>query len=327
MEQWLEGKTRVGAWTRRSYRDALDNVLLPRFGDWQVAAVDEDAIAKLVRDLEREGLHAIDCDRPKRPLSSSSITNYLEPLRGALAVAVRRGYLTTNPFRNLTSDERPRQTDSEGAHEWSDEEIEKLLSASAELSTRRDARRSYEPLLRTAINTGMRLGELLGLQWQDVDLDEAVIRVERQWTLLGNLEPPKTKAGVRRIPLGADMLTLFRQLKEQAFALGHAKPEDHVFASKAGTPLRHRNVQVRGFEAARDDAGLPEELSFHSMRHAFASMAAHRGVPKQVLSEVMGHANVGITDRVYKHLYDRESAEDAFRSAMSRAQSKGGGAT
>ena len=53
------------------------------------------------------------------------------------------------------------------------------------------------------------------------------------------------------------------------------------------------------------------------MRHAFASMAAHSGVPKQVLSEVMGHANVGITDRVYRHLYDRQSAEDAFRSAMS----------
>ena len=103
----------------------------------------------------------------------------------------------------------------------------------------------------------MRLGELLGLQWQDVDFDEAVIRVERQWTLLGTLEPPKTKAGVRRVPLGTDMLVLLRRLKEQAFALGRAKPEDHVFASKAGTPLRHRNVQVRGFEAARDEAGLP----------------------------------------------------------------------
>ena len=113
------------------------------------------------------------------------------------------------------------------------------------------------------------------------------------------------------------MLVLLPQLKEQAFAFGRAKPEDHVFASKAGTPLRHRNVQVRGFEAARDEAGLPDTLGFHDMRHAFASMAAHRGVPKQMLSEVMGHANVGITDRVYKHLYDRQSAEAAFRSAMS----------
>ena len=245
---------------RKDAHRCLDEAELPRRARqrpasplryWQVAAVDEDAIAKLVRDLEREGLHAIDSERPKRPLSSSSITNYLKPLSGALALAVRRGHLAANPYRNLTSDERPRETDTSPAHEWSDEEIEQLLSASAELSTRRDARRSYEPLLRTAISTGMRLGELLGLQWQDVDFDEAVIRVERQWTLLGNTGAAEDQgAGARRIPFAAsDMLTLLRQLKEQAFALGHAKPEDHVFASKAGTPLRHRKragARLRG---------------------------------------------------------------------------------
>ena len=254
-------------------------------------------------------------------MSASSITNYLKPLSGTLALAVRRGHLAANPYRNLTSDERPRETASERAHEWSDKEIEKLLAASAELATRRDARRSYEPLLRTTVFTGLRLGELLGLQWQDVDLDEHVLRVERQWTLLSTLEPPKTKAGVRRVPLGNDMLALFRQLKEQAFALGRAKPEDHVFASKAGTPLRHRNVQVRGLEAAREEAGLPDTLTFHDLRHAFASMAAHRGVPVQTLSTALGHRHVGITQSIYLHLYSRESAEDAFRSAMSRASS------
>jgi integrase len=90
-----------------------------------------------------------------------------------------------------------------------------------------------------------------------------------------------------------------------------------VFASRQGTPLRHRNVQRRGFQAARDKAGLPEHLTFHSLRHAFASYAAHRGVPINVLSDVMGHSTMGVTQRVYVHLYDREQAEDAFRAAMS----------
>jgi Protein of unknown function (DUF3631) len=57
-EEWFASRTRVGAWTRRGYRDALDNVLLPGFGSWKIGAVSEDAIAKLVRDLERDGLHS-----------------------------------------------------------------------------------------------------------------------------------------------------------------------------------------------------------------------------------------------------------------------------
>lgn len=61
---------------------------------------------------------------------------------------------------------------------------------------------------------------------------------------------------------------------------------------------------------------LPEHLTFHSLRHAFASYAAHRGVPISVLSEVMGHSNIGVTQRVYVHLYGREQAEDQFRTAM-----------
>jgi integrase len=65
---------------------------------------------------------------------------------------------------------------------------------------------------------------------------------------------------------------------------------------------------------------LPDGLRFNDLRHAFALMAAHCGVDKQVLSDVTGHAHVGVTDKVYKHLFDRQSAENAFRNAMGRAQ-------
>ena len=67
---------------------------------------------------------------------------------------------------------------------------------------------------------------------------------------------------------------------------------------------------------ARREAGLPETLTFHSMRHAFASLAAHRGVPLNVLSAVLGHGDVGMTQKVYLHLYGREQAEEGFRQAM-----------
>jgi integrase len=312
-EQWFESKHRLRAWTRRGYRDALDNVLIPRFGTWKVAAIDADSIARLIRDLEREGLHAIDPARPKRPLSASSISNYTKPLSGTLALAVRRGLIAANPYRTLTGDDRPVKVDSGPAHDWSDEEIEALLLASEEVAAQRDSKYDYSPILRTAIYTGLRLGELLGLQWQDVDLEASVLHVRRQFTLTGELTEPKTKKGIRRVPLTTDMVAFLRRHR---LASKHSQEEAFVFASKTGRPLSHRNVQVRGFEAARDKAELSENLTFHKMRHAFASLAAHRGVPVSVLSEVLGHADVGITQRVYMHLYDREKAEESFRAAM-----------
>jgi integrase len=60
-------------------------------------------------------------------------------------------------------------------------------------------------------------------------------------------------------------------------------------------------------------------LTFHDLRHAFASLAAHRGVPIQVLSDVLGHRDISVTQKVYLHLYGREQAEDAFRKAMGGA--------
>jgi integrase len=77
----------------------------------------------------------------------------------------------------------------------------------------------------------------------------------------------------------------------------------------------HRNVQRRAWDPVAENAGL--DLTFHQVRHGFASRAAHRGVPINVLSEVMGHSDVGVTQRVYVHLYGREEAEERFRQAMS----------
>jgi integrase len=312
-EQWLASKRHLGAWTKRGYRDALDNILLPRFGEWKVASIDADAIATLIRGLEAEGLRHVDATRPKKPLSASSITNYLKPLSGTLALAVRRGLVSSNAYANLTVDERPRQRDPETAHEWSDDEIGALLAAARELAARKVAQYDYTPLLYVAVNTGLRLGELLGLDWRQVDLDRQLLYVEQQFTLLQTIEPPKTKAGVRRVPLTPELVAF---LREYRIACTFSRDEHPVFASLTGGRLSHRNAQTRGFEAARDLAGLDGSLSFHDMRHAFASMAAHRNVPIQVLAAAMGHADTSITQKVYQHLFNRKQSEDQFRQLM-----------
>ncbi len=300
-EQWFESKRRLRPWTRTQYRAALDNELLPTFGHFKLGQIDAESVARFIRKLEARGL------------APSTISNYLLPLNGTFAFAVRRGLANVNPCALLTNDDRPAKTARRKIYEWSDAEIDALFKSAEEIASRRESRYDYTLLLRTAVRTGLRLGELLGLQWQDIDFENSVLEVRRQHSRSGELAEPKTPKARRRVPLSPDMLA---SLKKHKLASRFSTGEDFVFASNAGGPLSHRNVQRRGFEAARDLAGLPKELTFHDLRHAFASIAAHRGVPLNVLAEVMGHTNVGVTQKVYIHLYGRQEAEAAFRAAM-----------
>ena len=109
------------------------------------------------------------------------------------------------------------------------------------------SRCNYTPLLRTALFTGLRLGELLGLQWQDVDLREGVLHVRRQHTRLGEYAPPKTKAAVRRIPLSEEMTRALAALRLHS---RYSDDDDPVFAGRTGKPLKHRNATRRCFENA-----------------------------------------------------------------------------
>jgi integrase len=301
-EEWFESKKdRLRPWTLNLYRMALDRYVLPRFGHRKLADIDVQDVAKFIRHLEEQGL------------SSSSIESYLLPLKGTLAFACRRRLLTANPCDLLTADDRPVKRERRKAFEWSDEQIEALLAASELLARQPSARFDYSPLIRTAVHTGLRLGELLGLQWGDLELDEAVLHVRRQLSRTGELTPPKTAKALRRVPLSADMVAFLRRLK---LASQHSQDGDFVFSSRKGGPLSHRNVQRRAFGPARDLAELTETLTFHDLRHAFASYATHRGVPMNVLSEIMGHTNIAVTAKVYVHLYGRPAAEEAFRAAM-----------
>lgn len=217
-------------------------------GGWRITAIDPDAISELTRDLRTKGLNAIDGKRKARPLGQSSVDNYLKPFRGVLMLAVRRGLIPTNPFSALTEDDRPKREEPKSAHEWSEADVLRLLNASAEIAARPEARYDYTPLLRLVATLGLRLGEVLGLQWQDFDKQECVLYVRRQWTRFSEYGPTKTGAGVRRMALPSDFRDELIALKLRS---EHSNDHDPIFVSKAGTPLMHRNVTRRGFEPAR----------------------------------------------------------------------------
>jgi integrase len=319
-EQWLEmkkqsGKRPLRPRTAQDYREALDLVLLPRFGGWRLRAIDAEAIAGLIRDLEGEGLHAIDPKRRKRPLLRATIENYLKPLQGTLKLAVRRRLIADNPFAHLTDDDRPAAGTKKEPHVWSDEELEALLAASRKLAGKPVSNYDYTPLLRLTARLGLRLGEVLGLQWGDFEKTGSLLQVRRQWLVSGHYGPPKTAAGVRSIPLPDD---LRRELIDLRLASRYSQDDDPIFASREGTPLQHRNVAHRGFERAAKEAGI-EGVSFHDLRHAAASRLITNGLDPVTVAAVLGHGDPTITLKVYAHLFNRDKRDDAVRRALSAA--------
>ena len=334
-EAWYEHKrSKLRPRTQAYYRDSLDLVLLPYFGRLPLVRIDAESVASFIRVLQAEGLHAVDPQRVVRPLSRSSVQNYTKPLQQTLALAARRGWIASNPWSLLTSDDMPTKNDDEGEqpHEWTSQELDALLAASRKLGTTKTAPEcrpyDYSPLLLVASTLGLRLSECLGLRWEDFDRGEgesgALLHVERQWlppVKVGDARLParygktKTTAGRRTLDLPAGLRDELIRLRLRS---RYSQPSDPIFVSRAGTPLTHRNVTLRGFEAARDAAKLPSSLTFHSLRHACASRLIGAGLDPVTVAGVLGHCDATVTLRVYAHQFDRRQKEkgDRVRAAL-----------
>jgi integrase len=252
--------------------------------------------------------------QPVRPLGRSSIDNYCKPLQGILKLALRRRLISANPFSALTTLDRPSNDKQREEREWATEDVESLLQASAAHAAMPTSNYDYTPLLRLTARLGLRLGEATGLQWRDFNPVEGTLRIERQWTRFGAYGPTKTEAGKRTLYLTADLVENLKLLKELSEFVGDDSP---VFASRNATPLTPRNVTRRGFEAARDHAGLDAGFTMHSLRHHAISRLLSAGIDLELVASIAGHEDSRTTSRVYAHVIDRAKKASAVREALS----------
>jgi integrase len=311
-EEWFAtGSLRWRPSTRTSYRIALDTHLLPRFGTRTLAAITPDDVARFVAERQAEGA------------SGSYIAANLRPLNGTMKLALRRGLINANPVAALLPEERPKPS-KRRRRSWTPEMIGQLLAAARELGARPGNITDYTPIITLAIYTGMRLGELLGLRWQDVDLKAGLIHIRHQLCRdTRTLVPPKSDAGLRTIPIPPSLVSL---LRTQRLASRYSRDEHFLFCSKSGSPLEHRNVAQRGFEAAAEHAGLnragERRLTTHDLRHAFASVLAHHGFAAVDLAVVMGHNDARVTEHTYIHPYNETATATRLRAVLGAAMSE-----
>ena len=146
--------------------------------------------------------------------------------------------------------------------------------------------------------TGLRRGELLGLKWQDVDLDNGIIHVRRQvGRINGKVQeaPLKTKNAYRNISIGADAISILREKKEKDDNFS-----EYVFPSPTGGPMSPDSV-LNMLHRVLARAGLPE-IRFHDLRHTFATLALQNGVDIKTVSGMLGHFSAGFTLDTYAHV-------------------------
>ncbi len=163
--------------------------------------------------------------------------------------------------------------------------------------------RETMPVLRALLLTGSRLGEIVGLTWQDVDLAAGVVRIPQ----------PKVDTA-KQIPIGADLRALLLSLPK---GVGAA----NVFRHRDGSPIATKTVQ-RAFALAKRFAGIRAELTPHSLRHTAASWMVMQGVPLFTVARALGHSDVRMTAK-YAHLAP-EHLRDAVEAVAAMEKSEKG---
>ena len=252
-----------------------------------------------------------------KALSARTVGHAHRVLHGAL----ERATATEVVGRNVASKIRPPKVESE--------EVDILTSAHLLQTIENLKGTDWEALISLALGTGMRRGELLGLQCGDFNFEAATVKVERsvEETTEGlRLKKPKTKYAVRTISLAPStaeiMRTHLRKLRERrmALGLGRERPDTPVFSTPVGQLLSPDNLSrdwVRLVKARK----LPD-VTFHALRHTHASALIAGGVDVVKISRRLGHSSPKVTLTIYAHLF--EKTDLAAASAMEATLKSGG---
>jgi integrase len=303
LDRWLaDVRDTVRKSTHEGYEYAIEPHIKPALGRIKLKDLNPAQIRWFYRDRLDSGL------------SPATVHKQHVVLHKALKAAVADGLIPRNAAAGL---KLPRITREEIAP-LTEEESRRLLE------TVRGAR--LEALYVLALSTGMRLGELLALKWEDVDLEGGRLRVRRTLTHAGKafvLGEPKTKNSRRTIRLtkGANSALkahLSRQFEEMERMGSLYQPGGLIFATEGGTIVNPSNLRNRSFKPLLKRAGLPP-IRFHDLRHTCATLLLSKSVNPKVVSEMLGHASISITLDIYSHLLPdmQEKAVEALEEMLS----------
>lgn len=285
LEEWLENYVRLMAKSRTytRYSEIVSDHINPILGDYEIDELSPFVLQKYVTGLSQNGNL-----RTGKALAVNSINAIITVLQGSLRVAYKLHLIKDNIGNDIL---RPKSREKQ-VQCFSIEEQRKIENAVFE------SKKSYLIGIVICLYTGLRIGELLALKWEDIDFQNRIIHItkschdgKREDSSFGKIiDTPKTPSSVRDIPIPKNLLGILRTYK---------KAPDLWIISDGKREMTTRRYQ-RNFESLLIKLGIPHR-GFHALRHTFATRAAERGVDIKTLSEILGHKSSAITLNRYVH--------------------------
>jgi integrase len=174
----------------------------------------------------------------------------------------------------------------------------------------------FEALYVLAVTAGLREGELLGLTWDDLDLDSRTLSVRRTLSEARSgrfFEAPKNGKGrsIRLTNQAVEALRSHRKRQSEERQRLRTLWQDNglVFPSQKGTPMNAKNLTARSFKPLLERAGLPRAVRLHDLRHTCATLLLSRSVHPKIVQELLGHATIAITLDTYSHVLPNMQSE------------------
>ena len=306
LEQWLDGYVAMHTTlrTQESYRSIINRHILPSLGSIPLSQLQPQQI----QSYYAQALSSGRTDK-KGGLSARSVLYHHRILTEALSHAVKMGIL----IRNVAELVDPPRVERAKMSTLTPDEVFIFLDAAKDTS--------YYVFFSTLICTGLRRGELLALRWRNLDLDSSTITVVETAYKLGNgeyiIKEPKTPHSRRSVSLPPSLVKLLREYRADQellrIQLGiNLNNDDFVFIRPDGSPL-NPNAVTLAFKRIIRKAGL-KHIRLHDLRHTHATLMLKAGIHPKIVSERLGHSNIGITLDTYSHVLPglQEAAAEIF---------------
>ena len=299
------GSKELAPTTYKRYCRMLETRLLPYFGHFYINKIRPTDIMKfydlLEKDTQLVRKSGNNGEKTKKPLSGKTILEHHRLLRAMLHKAVYWQLIVANPAERVQAPKarKPKR------RSYDDEQTKILLENLEKLSIEET---KYKVAIILTVFTGVRLGELMGLEWQDVDFKNGIISINRSSQYLSDMgvftKTPKTESSIREIAIPEFIISLLEEYKlwyeEQKSIYGELwTNSDRLFVQADGKPMHPSSIS-KWFVKYVNTIGLPV-INFHGLRHTNASLLVAQNVDIAVISARLGHAQISTTLDFYVH--------------------------
>lgn len=274
LQLWIEEKRKeVRTSTCDNYLYTINNRVVPVLGDMEISLITKRILQDFVFKLFcTEGL------------KHETVVNIAKVLSQSFKFALEYDLIKESPFRNIII---PKDKEHKEINPFTLEEIKRLL----ELKNYSIQKKN---IINIAFRTGLRIGEILTLKWDDINFEHKFLMVRRTMSSYQNgtveICEPKTKSSKRRVDLDKNIIKILSEIEHNG---------EYVFCKEDGTIFSRQSI-TSSFKRMCNAAQVPYR-NFHTLRHTHASILLVQGVYPAIVQERLGHCDISTTVNIYGH--------------------------